>query len=138
MILKCRNIGKSDKNTKNIKIITIEGVEYKISQYTDDTSHFLDGLPETVDGILKELHFFANISGLQINFSKTKMIWIGSKKNNQKKCFIIQDGNLIDTFHLDIFVVDMTSVHGEENWQEMFGVSILELDCASCMMHLNF
>ena len=33
-----------------------------------------------MDGILQELDFLANISGLKIKFSKTKMIWIGSKK----------------------------------------------------------
>lgn len=33
-----------------------------------------------MDGILRELDYFACISGLKINFSKTKMIWIGSKK----------------------------------------------------------
>ena len=33
-----------------------------------------------MDGILQDLDYFANISGLRFNFSKTKMIWIGSKK----------------------------------------------------------
>jgi hypothetical protein len=36
--------------------------------------------PQSIDGILRELDCFANISGLKINFSKTNMIWIGSKK----------------------------------------------------------
>ena len=54
-------------------------MEYKISQYADDTSLFLDGSPETMNGILQELDFFTNILGLKINLSKTKMIWMGSK-----------------------------------------------------------
>ena len=33
-----------------------------------------------MDGILRELDYFAILSGLKINFQKTKMIWIGSKK----------------------------------------------------------
>lgn len=33
-----------------------------------------------MDGILRELDYFACIYGLKINFSKTKMVWIGSKK----------------------------------------------------------
>lgn len=41
---------------------------------------FTNGSPETLDGILRELDFFADISGLNINFSKTEMVWIGSKK----------------------------------------------------------
>ena len=81
LFLLCAEIlGNLIRNNKNIKGIIIEGVEYKISQYADDTSLFLDGSPATMDGILQELDFFANISGLKINFSKTKMIWIGSKK----------------------------------------------------------
>ena len=32
-----------------------------------------------MDGILRELDFFENISGLKINFQKAKMEWIGSK-----------------------------------------------------------
>lgn len=33
----------------------------------------------STDGILQDLDYLANISGLRINFSKTKIIWIGSK-----------------------------------------------------------
>ena len=33
-----------------------------------------------MDGIIRELEFFENISGLKINFQKTKMVWIGSEK----------------------------------------------------------
>ena len=68
------------RNNKDIKGIVIEGEEYKLSQYADDTSIISDGSPQSIDGILRELDFFADISGLKINFSKTNMIWIGSKK----------------------------------------------------------
>ena len=79
----------------------IEGVEYKIWQYANETFLFLDCSPELMNGILQKLDFFANISGLKLNFSKTKMIWIGSKKL-QKKCFIIQDGSLIGKYKVGI------------------------------------
>ena len=55
-------------------------MEFKLSQYADDTSLFSNGSPESMDGILRTLDYFACISGLRINFSKTKMVWIGSKK----------------------------------------------------------
>ena len=51
-----------------------------ISQYTDDTSVFLDGSEKSLNEMLKELEDFANISGLKINFEKTQLVWIGSKK----------------------------------------------------------
>ena len=68
------------RNDNNIKGITIDGEEYKLSQYADDTSIIFDGSPGSYDGILRVLDYFAHISGLKINFSKTKMVWIGGKK----------------------------------------------------------
>ena len=58
----------------------IKDTEYKISQYADDTSMFLDGSSESLNNTLCELEKFANISGLKINFDKTQGVWIGSKK----------------------------------------------------------
>ena len=51
-----------------------------ISQYADDTTLFLDGSTESLNQTLWELECFANISGLKINFDKTQVVWIGSKK----------------------------------------------------------
>lgn len=67
------------RNNKGIKGIIIEGEEYKRSQYADVTTLFSDGSPESLYGILRELDFFADLSGLNIFFSKTKLVWIGSK-----------------------------------------------------------
>lgn len=81
LFLLCAEIlGILIRKNKDIKGITIDGEEYKISQYADDTSIILDGSPSSMDGIIRVLDYFAIISGLRINFSKTKMIWIGSKK----------------------------------------------------------
>ena len=41
---------------------------------------FSNGSPESMDGISRTLDYFASISGLGIIFSKTKLVWIGSKK----------------------------------------------------------
>lgn len=81
LFLLCAEIlGIIIRNNKDITGIKIGNVEYKLSQYADDTSLISDGSPLTLDGILRELDFFENISGLKINFQKTKMVWIGSKK----------------------------------------------------------
>ena len=69
------------RQNRNIKGIRINDTEYKISQYADDTSMFLDGSSESLNNILSELEDFANISGLKINFDKTQVVWIGSKQN---------------------------------------------------------
>ena len=68
------------RNSKEIKGINIEGEEYVVSQYADDTTFILDGSPESLDSTLRILDQYANVSGLKINYSKTNIIWIGSKK----------------------------------------------------------
>ena len=81
LVLLCAEIlGILIRNNKEIKGITIDGEEYKISQYADDTSLMCDGSPTSLDAILRVLDKYAHISGLKINISKTKLIWIGCKK----------------------------------------------------------
>lgn len=100
LFLLCAEIlGTIIRNNKDIKGIKIGDTEYKISQYADDTSLFTNGSPETLDGILRELDFFADISGLNINFSKTKMVWIGSKKFSK------------ETFHHSIWKLDWNNTN---------------------------
>ena len=43
----------------------------------DDTSMLLDGSEKSLDTCLNVLKYFANISGLRINYDKTQVIWIG-------------------------------------------------------------
>ena len=40
----------------------------------------LDGSSESLNNTLSELEKIANISDLKINFDKTQVVWIGSKK----------------------------------------------------------
>lgn len=75
-ILCAEILGILIRNNRDIKGIEIDGEEYKISQYADDTSLISDGSASP----LQTLDYFAEISGLKINISKTKLIWIGSKK----------------------------------------------------------
>ena len=71
------------RKNKNIKGIKVGTSEHKISQYADDTSIFLDGSEKSLEELLKELEYFALISGLKVNFDKTQLVWIGSKKFDQ-------------------------------------------------------
>ena len=68
---------KIRQNSK-IKGIKIHDTEFKISQYADDTSIFLDGSSDALNGTLTELDKFANVSDLKINFDKTQscMDWL--------------------------------------------------------------
>ena len=55
------------RSNKDIKGITIDGTEYLIAQYADDTSLTLDGTEKSLKICLTVLEFFAEISGLCIN-----------------------------------------------------------------------
>ena len=68
------------RGNKTINGIKITRVEHKLSQFADDTSLILDGSEESLNEALLELDWYAKLSGLNINFSKTQVVWIGSKK----------------------------------------------------------
>ena len=67
------------RNNTGIKSINIDVIEYLISQYADDTTFFLDGSSESQNNTMEVLDYSAEISGLKINYIKSKAIWIGSK-----------------------------------------------------------
>ena len=54
-------------------------IGHKVSQFADDTSLILDGSEKSLNEALLELDWYAKFSGLNINFTKTQVVWIGSK-----------------------------------------------------------
>ena len=60
------------QKSREIKGLTIDDTEYRLSQYADDTSLILDGSPVLLDASLRLLQFYAEISGLKINLEKNK------------------------------------------------------------------
>ena len=72
------------KNEKNITGIKVKQREYIISQFADDTTLFLDGSEKSIKNTLQLLEKFSHISGLKVNFDKTKLIWIGCMKYSSR------------------------------------------------------
>ena len=68
------------KGYENIKGINIKNIQYLISQFADDTTLMLDGTEKSFKEAMRILDMFARYSGLNLNYTKTKAIWIGSKK----------------------------------------------------------
>lgn len=68
------------KKNKDMKGIKIGETEYRLSQFADDTTIILDGTERSFVEAINILRLFANISGLKINNSKTRAVWIGSRK----------------------------------------------------------
>ena len=73
-------INQNDK----IKGINI-GNEIKLCQFADDTTLILDGSDESLVASLNTIEIFGTYSGLKMNTSKTKLIWIGRKKYSKEK-----------------------------------------------------
>ena len=74
---------------KNIKGIKIGSDEFKISQLADDTTLFMDGSESSLQYTLNVLEIFGSLSGLKINLSKTRMLWIGKKNVVNRKLTVV-------------------------------------------------
>ena len=69
------------RNNPDVKGIRIDNEENLLSQFADDTTLFLDGSEKSFTEAVSILLKFSLISGLKINFEKSQIIWIGSRKN---------------------------------------------------------
>ena len=65
------------RNNTNVKGLSVNNEEIKISQYADDTTLILDGSRESLLACLKMLDDFSKVSGLRLNDKKTEALWIG-------------------------------------------------------------
>ena len=72
------------RKNKNIKGITIDGQEIKISQYEDDTTLILDGSSVSFTTALQILNLFSDISGLRLNNGKTEALRIGANIGHEE------------------------------------------------------
>ena len=73
------------RSNKDIQGIHLNGKENKLSQFADDTSLTLDGSEKALSTTFHVLNKFRKISGLKVNFEKTKIVWIGSKKHSNDR-----------------------------------------------------
>ena len=75
----------------NIIGIKVENMEFKLTQFADDTTLILDGSQHSLQSALNTLEIYRNISGLKMNKEKTKVIWIGRKKISKDKLNVSVD-----------------------------------------------
>ena len=80
------------KSNINIKGINIKNTESVISQYADDTFLTLDGSEKSLRETLECFENFHQVSGLKMNSSKTRAVWIGSKRYSD--AILCPDNNL--------------------------------------------
>ncbi len=120
-ILACEILSCYIRQTADIKGIKVPGgKEIRILQFADDTTIFLDK-DVSLMNILKIIEMFSNISGLEINHSKTDAMWIGSTKNN-----VTTVGNVSWKTGLDKYVKilgvkfsnEISASDIDENWEK--------------------
>jgi len=70
---------RQDNRIKGIKIF---GTEFKLSEFADDTSDFLNSLT-SAENLVETLNDYGRISGLKLNASKTKAISFGLWRNKK-------------------------------------------------------
>ena len=68
----CGDLGKLVRKNNEIKGISINGKEYKLSHYADDTQLILDDTEKSLKAALNFLKQFYIMSGLEINVEKTR------------------------------------------------------------------
>ena len=56
----------------------------KLTMYADDLTVFLDGDERSMRCVMSVLDDFFHLSGLKINVTKTKAVWIGSRHNSNE------------------------------------------------------
>ena len=77
---------RQDKEIQDIKVL---GKELKLSQFADDTT-LLNSNCNSVKQAIAVLDNFGDISGLKLNPSKTKALWLGSWRHRKDKPFGFQ------------------------------------------------
>ena len=73
---------KKEENFKGIKLLN---KDHRLSLYADDTSILMEASDENLDMSLKILEWFYMKSGLKINYTKTKVIRIGSIRETDRR-----------------------------------------------------
>ena len=80
-ILCAEILGASIRQDKQIRGINISENECKVSQYADDTTLLPDGTKSSIERSFFLLDSFGKLSGLNVNYEKTEVLWIGSFSN---------------------------------------------------------
>jgi len=73
-ILSGEILAKATRSNKNIKGISVNNSEIKISLCADDTTFILNGTSESLSATLQVIETFGSMSGLRLNSKKTEAL----------------------------------------------------------------
>ena len=75
------------RENKEIKGISIDNVEIKISLMADDTTLFVSNIT-SLERAIEEFQTFNNCSGLKLNIDKTEIIPMGNFRKKHRKLML--------------------------------------------------
>ena len=113
-------------NNKEVVGLKIGDREQKLTQFADDTTLFLDGSKKALRKSISLLNIYEEASGLKMNLSKTKAIWIGSKRFSREKICHEVELDWVQTFTALGIKYDVTNLCG-----------ITDLNCATKMAEVE-
>ena len=80
-LLSVEPLAEMIRQNRKISGLTFNHTEIKISSYADDTIILLDGTPRSLRECMECISIFQEASGLHLNRTKTKAVWIGASRN---------------------------------------------------------
>ena len=92
------------RNDNKVRGFKLGNFVQKLDFYADDLTAYLDGSESSLRQILQILEEFKGISGLKINLSKCKAVWIG--KNRLSNFILCQELKLIWTKEFRLLGID--------------------------------
>ena len=108
-------LGMMIRQNNNIEGIMVGNKQHKLIQFADDTTICVRNL-ESINEIVRTINDFGKCSGLNLNFSKTKGIWLGNLKNYGFRTY----GNILFTGKpvkcLGVYIGHNTVKCNELNW----------------------
>ncbi|KAJ8289842.1 hypothetical protein GJAV_G00005950 [Gymnothorax javanicus] len=80
-IIAIEMLGIKVRANDSIKGLEINGVEFKVSMYADDTNFPINPQLSTLQNLVEDLNTFSKYSGLKPNYEKCSLLRIGSLKD---------------------------------------------------------
>ena len=100
-------LGNLIRKNKNIKGIKLNNIEYKLTQYADDTNLFTLYNVESLNSIIYTFSEVQKQTGLKINYDKTSIYRIGSIRHSDAKLYTLKPFKW-ETDPISLLGVDIT------------------------------
>ena len=86
-ILLVEILGQNIRSNSQIRGIVVGEQEFKIGQFADDTTLFLDYSQDSIQAAINTLDEFQHNSGLKLNYDKSSVYRIRSLKNTMARLY---------------------------------------------------